>query len=87
MAIKNEVVVECVFILANASFDDGRIFQAGKPVGEVLTDFGNRSATGDTLSRGRIELRSAGVVGYLEASLLVARDSIEESAAVVCPHG
>src|SRR5262245_18102769 len=85
MPVDDEVVIGGVLVLADARFDQRRIFRAGEAIGEIAARVGEAVVADDALSRGRIKRRSARVDGEFEAAALIPRNAIPEMIALVGP--
>src|SRR5580704_7211592 len=87
MAIHDEMAVGSLFVLADARFDERRILHRGKTESHVLADsLQGRRADNSLAGRG-IEFTSTRIVGDFEPPAVVAWDAVEESLAMIAPHG
>src|SRR5882672_9978640 len=87
MAIQNEVTVGSLLVLTNARLDQRCVFHRGKTKRDVFTNTLQRSRADYSLAVCRIEGAATRVVGDLEAAAVAAGDAVEESFAVIAPHG
>lgn len=87
VSVNDEVMVGRVFVLADAALEQRRILHSWKPVREITACAGQSLFADESLSRGRVKFRAARIVGYFEASSLVAGDSVHEVITVVGPYG
>src|SRR5258705_13985715 len=85
MTIDYEVAVGCLFILANASFDQRSILHPGEAEAEIVTRALQALVADAALTDGGIKCGTARVVGDLEAAALIAGNSIHEGLPVVGP--
>src|SRR5687768_8574794 len=87
MAVDQEMAVGTVFVLADPRLDQRRTGQGGKAHRQVVSRLFDAGGGRDAVAGGRIERLSARVVGNLEASVLVTRDTIEERLSELSPDG
>src|ERR1700690_4149947 len=87
MAVNNEVAVGRLLVLANAGFDQWRVFQGGEAEGNVFANIPESLRVHHALAVRRIESRSARVVRGLESAPVAARDSVTKASAVIAPDG
>ena len=87
MAIHDEVAVGSLFVLAHARLDQRRVFHCRKAEGEIFTNALQRGWADDSLAVSGIESRAASVISHLEAAAIAVGDAVEETLAVIAPHG
>src|SRR5262249_13643737 len=79
MAVHQEMVIGGVLVLADAGLDERRSLERGETHRDVFARRGKTLGGRRALAARRVEVGTAGVVGDLEAAILVARDSVEET--------
>src|SRR6202451_2531730 len=87
VAVNDEVSVGGLLVLADAGFDQRRVFQRGEAEGDVFAGGAQCFFADNSFARSWIEGGAAGVVGDFEAAMVVAGDAVEEAVAMVGPDG
>src|ERR1700756_2201733 len=85
MTVHNEVAVGRLFILADSSLDEGRMFQGREAKANILPDVFQRFWADDPLACSRIEIGSAGIIGDLETPPIAAGNAVAKSPEVIRP--
>src|SRR5271169_905780 len=86
MAIHDEITVGSLLVLADAGFDQRRIFHRRKAERDIFANALQRGLAHHPLAGSRVESVAACIIGHLEAAAIVAWDAVEETLAVVAPH-
>ena len=87
VSVHDEVTVGSLFVLANASLDERRVFQGRKTERYILANILQCLRTYHPLTVRRIEFRTACVVGDLEASAVASGNSVAKATAMIGPDG
>src|SRR6202008_3203298 len=87
MTIDNESAIGGLLVLADAALGQWRILHAGKAECQIFASSPQGFFADLAVARGRIDLRSARIVGELEPSRLIPGNTVHESSAMVGPHG
>src|ERR1043165_8456969 len=76
MTIDEEVAVRSVFILADSTLTDGRVFQFRNPSREIATDFGESFFAGDTVTCIRVKRFAVSIDCDLDSAAVDIRQSV-----------
>ena len=87
MPVDDEVTVGGLLVLADAGFDERRVFQRREAEGEVFANVPQRLFIDHPLAVGRIEIRPPRIVGNFESATAAARDAVAEASAMIGPDG
>src|SRR5580700_365387 len=87
MAVDDEVIVGGLLVLADARFNQRRVFHSGKAERHVFAGKPQAFGVDGAFAGGRIKIGAAGIVGDFEASTLIARNAIHEASAMIAPDG
>src|SRR5580658_6667978 len=85
MPVDNQVIVRTIFVLADASFDQRRVFHRGKAEGNVIANRFQSGFAHYSFSGSRIELRASRIVGNLESAPIGGWNAIDKAVAIVGP--
>src|SRR5215470_6140751 len=87
MAVDDEVVVRCVFVLADAGFNQRSAFQPREAEADVITCSLQSLLRNHSIYGRGVEFGAARIISDLESATLVAGNAIQEAVTVICPHG
>src|SRR6476660_1645900 len=87
MAIDDEVAIWRLLVLADAGFYKRRMLERGKAQAYIRACPLQAAVIDAPLTVGGIKCCAACVVGNLESTALIARDSVHERLTMVPPHG
>src|SRR5580698_3855082 len=85
MPVDDQVIVGAVFVLADAGFDQWRVFHRRKTEGDVIANHFQSRFAHYPFSGSWIELRTSRIVCNLESTSVSGWDSIDEAVAIVGP--
>src|SRR5579863_4292468 len=85
MPVDDQVIVGAVFVLADAGFDQWRVFHRRKTEGDVIANHFQSRFAHYSFSGSRIELRASRIVGNLESTSVGGWNAIDEAFAIVGP--
>src|SRR5579864_4725822 len=86
MTIDDEVTVSRLLVLTDTRLDERRVLHPGETKPHVFACYSERLSADDTFFRRGIKVRSASVVGDLEAASLIAGNAIHEPSAMIGPN-